>query len=120
MKKFALSLISLATLFFLVSACTNAQRSTDINPQYVSTYQFEGMTCKQLRREADDIRYREPQLARRVDQHYEEQKDLEATAWWLFWPAIFAMDDGTGQSDQLSKLRGEMEAITKVMRQKNC
>ena len=120
MNKFFISMVVLSALFLTVTACTNAQRSTEITPQYVSTYKYDGMTCKQLRREADDIRYREPQLARRVDQHYQEQKDLESTAWILFWPAIFAMDDGTGQSDQLSRLRGEMEAITKVMRNKNC
>ena len=120
MSKFETSIVALAVLILTLTACTNAQRSTEINPQYTSTYKFDGMTCKQLRREAEDIRYKEPQLARRVDQHYQEQKDLEATTWWLFWPAIFAMDDGTGQSDQLARLRGDMEAITKTMRHKDC
>ena len=120
MNKLGISIVALVALGLTVTACTSAQHSTDVNPQYTSTYQFDGMNCKQLRREADDIRYKEPQLASRVDKHFEKQKDLEQAGWWLFWPAFFAMDDGSGQSDQLARLRGDMEAITRVMRAKDC
>ena len=107
-------------VIFLLSACSSAQQSSQINKAYVSSAKYKSFTCEELIRESELIRAREPGLAAKVDQHYKSQKNTEAVAWLLFWPAAFWLDDGSENANQLAQVRGELDAIRSAMMSKKC
>ena len=115
MKKFTLLLI-----IFLLSACSSAKQSSQVNKTYVSSAKYNSFTCDQLIRESELIRAREPALAAKVDKHYKSQKNTEAVAWLLFWPEAFWLDDGSKDSNQLAQVRGELDAVRAAMLEKKC
>ena len=104
----------------LLSACSSAKQSGQINKAYVSSAKYNSFTCEQLIQESELIRAREPALAAKVDQHYKSQKNTEAVAWLLFWPAAFWLDDGSKDANQLAQVRGELDAIRSAMMSKKC
>ena len=104
----------------LLSACTSAKQSGQINKAYVSSAKYSSFTCEQLIQESELIRAREPAIAAKVDQHYKSQKNTEAVAWLLFWPAVFWLDDGSKEANQLAKVRGELDAVRSAMMSKKC
>ena len=53
----------------LLSACSSAKQSGQINKAYVSSAKYNSYTCEQLIQESELIRAREPALAAKVDQH---------------------------------------------------
>ena len=104
----------------LLSACSSAKQSGQINKAYVSSAKYNSFTCEQLIQESELIRAREPALAAKVDQHYKSQKNTEAVAWLLFWPAAFWLDDGSKDANQLAQVRGELDAVRAAMMSKKC
>ena len=104
----------------LLSACSSAKQSGQINKAYVSSAKYNSFTCEQLIQESELIRAREPALAAKVDQHYKSQKNTEAVAWLLFWPAAFWLDDGSKEANQLAQVRGELDAVRAAMMSKKC
>ncbi|MDB3970109.1 hypothetical protein N9394_02240 [Candidatus Pelagibacter sp.] len=104
----------------LLSACSSAKQSGQINKAYVSSAKYNSFTCEQLIQESELIRAREPALAAKVDQHYKSQKNTEAVAWLLFWPAAFWLDDGSQEANQLAQVRGELDAVRSAMMSKKC
>ena len=111
--------IILITLLFL-TACSSAKQSGQVNKAYVSTAKYNSFTCDQLIQESELIRAREPALAAKVDQHYKSQKNTEAVAWLLFWPAAFWLDDGSKEANELAQVRGELDAVRSAMMSKKC
>ena len=104
----------------LLSACSSAKQSGQIYKAYVSSAKYNSFTCEQLIQESELIRAREPALAAKVDQHYKSQKNTEAVAWLLFWPAAFWLDDGSKEANQLAQVRGELDAVRAAMMSKKC
>tara|TARA_B110000483_G_C17897087_1_gene427846 strand:+ start:210 stop:560 length:351 start_codon:yes stop_codon:yes gene_type:complete len=112
--------ISALILILLLSACTSAKKSNEVNKAYVSTAKYNSFTCEQLINEAELIRAREPGLAAKVDKHYKSQKNTELVTWVLFWPAAFWLDDGSEDAERLSQVRGELDAVRSSMMSKKC
>ena len=112
--------LNLLILILLLAACSSAKQSSQINKAYVSTAKYNSFTCDQLIQESELIRAREPAIAAKVDQHYKSQKNTEAVAWLLFWPAAFWLDDGSKEAEKLSQVRGELDAVRQAMLSKKC
>lgn len=103
-----------------LTACSDAQKATEVAPDYVPTSQYQGMSCRQLRAEAEAIKARTPALERAVDRSYQQDKNLEAVTWILFWPAALAMDGNDAEAQKLAQAKGQIEAIGTAMRAKGC
>lgn len=105
---------------FLLSACSDAQKSSEVTTAYVATSNYSSKSCKQLRSESDRLRRSVPELAAAVDREYKKDKNLEAVAWVLFWPAALAMDGNDEESTRLSHAKGEADAIKSAMQARGC
>jgi len=111
--------LALAALGAL-TACSSAKTSSEVAPELVSPSMYRGMTCSELRAEARSVKDATPALAAAVDKEYNNDKALEAVAWILFWPAALAMDGNDAEAAQLSRAKGQLEAITTQMKNKGC
>lgn len=110
-------IIALALCAGLVSAC--ATHPNNIQAAYVSPMTYSTYSCDQLRDENE-------RLARRVTEVTGQQAkraNNDALAFGvgmvLFWPALFFMANGD-QKEELSRLKGEYDAIQTVAVQKQC
>ena len=108
------------TAALVLAGCSSAQKSSQINADYVPTSSYLSMTCSSLTAEARRLRQRISQLRGDVDEAYNDDKTMEIVTWVLFWPAAFAMDGNDTEAQKLASAKGEAEAIGAAMRQKNC
>lgn len=103
-----------------LSACSDAKTSSEVPPELVSPSFYGNMSCRQLRTEAEQVKATTPALAAAVDQSYKQDKTMEAVAWILFWPAAIAMDGNDAEAAQLSRAKGQLQAISTQMKSKGC
>lgn len=102
----------------LLSGC--ATRPKDIAPAYVSTTGYQALTCEQLQEEATVVSSRAVAAAGAQERAANQDAALTTVGVVLFWPAIlFNKGDGAGAAE-VSRLKGEMQAIETVSRQKDC
>ena len=101
----------------IVSAC--ATHPNNIQAAYVSPITYSAYTCDQLREELGRV-------GSRVDQVTGQQRSRANNDAWafgvgmvLFWPALFFMANGD-QKEELSRLKGEHDAIQLSATQKQC
>jgi hypothetical protein len=104
----------------LVSGCSDAVKPSQVASNNVPTSIYSSMSCRQLNAEAGLVQSRIPALESAVERAYRADKTAEAVTWILFWPAAFLMDGNDAEVRQLAQARGELEAITAVIRSKGC
>jgi len=102
----------------MASGC--ASRSDQIAAAYVSPYQFEALTCAQLGDAAQAISYRASAAAGAQDQKATRDAIATTAAVVVFWPAAFFVGGNDQTTAELSRLRGELEAIEQVSIRKKC
>ena len=96
-------LITALTVCTVLAGC--ATRADNIAPAYVSTVGYQGLSCKQLSLQ---------------DQKATGDAVATGVALVVFWPALFLIrGDGT-QAAEVSRLKGEMQAIETSSRRKGC
>jgi hypothetical protein len=111
-------LITALTVCTVLAGC--ATRADNIAPAYVSTVGYQGLSCKQLSLEATDISARAAAAAGMQDQKATGDAVATGVALVVFWPALFLIrGDGT-QAAEVSRLKGEMQAIETSSRRKGC
>ena len=105
MKKILLATVCAVAL----SAC--ASNSGDIKAAYVSPIQFEKHSCSQLAGELDRVGARLMEASRAQDQEAAEDVLVTAAGAIVFLPILFFIDgDGAGAAE-VSRLKGEFDAI---------
>ena len=97
-----------------------ASSSDKIAPQYVSSLQYQSTTCAQLAEEAHRISTRVAQLSGVQDQKASNDAIATGVAIVVFWPAAFLVGGNDQTTAELSRLKGEFEAIDRSAVQKNC
>ncbi len=117
MKKQLYSLCLISLFGLSISGCNKA--SHDVEPTYVSQYKYEKKSCESLKRELEYIQERANIMMKRVDDRKDSQ-DTKLAFGWLFWPSYLIIDDNSSESQELSKLKGEYNAINRVIDEKNC
>jgi len=100
------------------AACAAAGQdvaSTDGSPMQYSNYD-----CEQLRSESMRISSRVNQLTGRLDEAASNDKAIAGVGMILFWPALFALGGTKQQEAELSRLKGEYDAIETTATTKKC
>lgn len=110
-------IISMSALFVL-SGCATAGR--DVQAIYISPSQFSSYNCNQLSGELANISSRAGQLSGRLDEAASNDKALVGVGALLFWPALFALGGTDEQEAELSRLKGQAEAVQSLMIKKEC
>ncbi len=117
--KFNTSKIIAATLVpIFLSACATAGK--DVAASYVSPVQFSNYDCDQLRQEMLRIQGRANQLSGRLDEAASNDKAIMGVGMILFWPALFALGGTKQQEAELSRLKGEYDALAAASVNKKC
>jgi hypothetical protein len=111
-------LILVPALLLAVSACATAPK--DITPTYVSTLQYQNLTCAQLQTEAQNVS--NAAMAASGAQQKKADGDNVAMGVGLivFWPALFFMKGNGTDANAVAQLKGQMQAIQSVSDAKKC
>ena len=102
----------------LLSAC--ASSPDKISASYVSPIQYSNYDCDQIRAELGRVSNK----VREVAGAQKKQSNNDAIALGvglvLFWPALFFLSGGNDRKEELSRLKGEYDALEQAAIQKNC
>ncbi|WP_339853402.1 hypothetical protein [uncultured Nisaea sp.] len=114
MKKLLIATVCAAAL----SAC--ASNSDDIKAAYVSPIQYQNHTCTQLGNELDRLSVRLIEAAKVQDKEADEDVVATAAGAIIFLPILLFIDgDGAGAAE-LSRLKGEFDAIEQTAIKNDC
>ena len=102
----------------LTAAC--ATRSENIAASYVSPNSYSSYGCSQLRDEAARISSRAIQVSGAQDQKATNDAIATGVAVVLFWPALFLVKGEGASAGEVSRLKGEMDAIEQASIRKRC
>jgi hypothetical protein len=111
-------LILAAITAVVAGAC--AKRADQIAASYVSPLQYDSYDCRQLGEEAQRLSSRAAIVAGTQDEKANKDALAMGVGLIVFWPALFALGGNDQQTAELSRLRGEMEAIEQVSIRKRC
>lgn len=111
-------LIASISAAIITSGC--ADKSSNVQASYVSPIQFQGYSCSQISSEAQRVSSRAAQSAGVQDKKAKNDAVATGVALVLFWPAAFFVGGNKENSAELSRLRGELEALEQASIQKNC
>ena len=111
-------LVALGLACGVLAGC--ASRSSEIAAAYVSPIAYQGLTCTQLANEAQAISARAASAAGAQDQKATGDAVAMTVGLVVFWPALFPMKGDGAHAAEVSRLKGEMEAIQTASRQNGC
>ena len=111
-------IVSAAAIAMLAGAC--ASGSGDISAAYVSPMAYTSYSCPQLREEATRVSSRAAAASGAQDQKAQNDAVATGVAIVLFWPAAFLIKGDGASAAEVSRLKGEMEAIEGASVQKRC
>ena len=106
------------TFSLAVAGC--ASRSDNIAAAYVSPTAYASWKCDQIRDEASRLSARAAQVSGAQDSKATNDAVATGVGVVLFWPALFFIKGDSTTAAELSRLKGEMEAIEQVSIQKRC
>lgn len=108
---------------FISILCTTsgcATSSKNISGSYVSSLEYRQYDCEQLSREMFRIQGNLSTLAGKLDEAASNDKILTGVGIVIFWPALIALGGTKSQENELSRLKGEYNAIQQEITFKNC
>ena len=118
MKEIVKRFVCCVTIGAFLGGCATAGK--DVAATYVSPIQYSHYDCDQLRQELARINGRVGQLTGRLDEAASNDKALVGVGMILFWPALFALGGTKQQEAELSRLKGEYEALQSASTNKKC
>lgn len=118
LKQVVNKLVCCAMIAVFLGGCATAGK--DVSATYVSPIQFSNYDCDQLRQELSRINGRVGQLTGRLDEAASNDKALVGVGMILFWPALFALGGTKQQEAELSRLKGEYDALQTASTTKKC
>ncbi len=96
-----------------------APSAKNIQASYVSPLQYEDYSCRQIRAELARVTRKVHEVSGVQDDHASKDSAALGVGLVLFWPALFFMP-GEDRAEELSRLKGEYEAIEQVAIKKDC
>ena len=118
MKESVRKFVCLVVIAAFLGGCATAGK--DVPATYVSPIQYSNYDCDQLRQELARINGRVGQLTGRLDEAANNDKALVGVGMILFWPALFALGGTKQQEAELSRLKGEYDALQIASTNKKC
>jgi hypothetical protein len=111
-------LVCYTTIATFLAGCATAGK--DVAATFVSPMQYSTYDCDQLRQELGRVGSRVGQLTGRLDEAASNDKAIVGVGMILFWPALFALGGTKQQEAELSRLKGEYDAIQTASTSKKC
>ena len=111
------STLLLMVTCLLLGAC--ASKSENIKASYVSPLQYSDYSCKQIKGEIGRVGRKMNEVSGVQDDIAGDDAVAMGVGLVLLWPALFFIE-GSDQRVELSRLKGEFDALEQVAIQKNC
>ena len=110
--------VAVTLLAVLATGC--ASRAKDIEAAYVSPLPYQQLDCAQLQAEAERVSLRAAEVT--GAQNKKATNDAVATTVGIvvFWPALFFIKGDSATAAEVSRLKGEMNAIEQTSTAKQC
>lgn len=115
--KLAGKLLVLSSVIVL-SAC--AQSAQDVQSVYISPLQYKDLSCDEIASEAQRISIRSAQLTGAQNRQATEDAVATTVAVVAFWPALFLVEGDNETAAELSRLKGEFQALQQAAERKRC
>jgi hypothetical protein len=112
------NIVCCVALAAFTSACATAPSS--ITASYVSPLQYQTFSCEQLAVESQRLGARVAEVTGQQQAKANSDTTAMAVGMVLFWPALFFLGSGQDKSAELSRLKGEYDAMQQAANQKNC
>lgn len=109
--------LSASVLLFFLSSCATSAKN--VSASYVSPLAYDSYDCDQLRGEYIRVSQRVMEVSGQQDATAKKDVVAMSVGMVLFWPALFFLAGGD-KSQELSRLKGESEAIESVAINKKC
>lgn len=113
MKKTIVALVAVS----LVGCATNPD---NISAAYVSPIQYQSYSCPQLREEATRVSSRAIQVSGAQSSKATTDAVAMTVGIVVFWPALFFLKGDGTTAAEVSRLKGEMDAIEQASIRKKC
>ena len=115
-KKF-ISLLCLISFLAVSTGCST--KADNVSGTYVSPLQYQSYNCNQIRQELTRVNRRVMEVAGKQDSAAAKDAVALGVGLVIFWPALFFMVGGD-RKEELSRLKGEYEAIEVAAIEKEC
>lgn len=116
MKKTAMAMVM---IFLMANLAACATRSSNVDPMYISSGKYANYNCDQLIEEHETVVSRVNAVAKKQDREATKDAVALTVGALVFWPALFFMI-GSDKKEELSRLKGEYEAVQDAMTAKQC
>lgn len=110
--------ILLVSLVPILAGC--ATSSKNISSTYIPPSLYANRECPQIAEELQRVSIRVSQLSGQADSNANNDALLMGAALVIFWPALFFLNGDSATKAELSRLKGEYDALNSVMISKNC
>lgn len=111
-------LIASIAICSLMTACAASPNS--ISAAYVSPLQYQHYTCDQIRTELARIGVRVSEVTGQQQRQANNDALAMGVGLVLFWPALFFLAGGSDKREELSRLKGEYDALIIAGNEKDC
>lgn len=103
-----------------IALCGCAKSADKITAAYVSPLTYQQYDCTQIGMEAERISARVQELTGTQNKKATNDAVVTTVGVVIFWPALFFIGGDDATTAELSRLKGEMEAIERVSIEKKC
>ncbi|MEA1051771.1 hypothetical protein U5801_18470 [Lamprobacter modestohalophilus] len=103
--------------FAMIAGCSTPPDK--ISASYVSPMQYSDYSCDQIKREMGRVQRQLAQVTGAQQKHADNDAVAMGVGLVLFWPALFFLA-GDDQKEELSRIKGEYEALQQAAIQQNC
>ncbi len=110
----------LPIFLMVLSSCSTAQKSTEVQSIKFSVAPYLKMDCKGLATEQSSLFKDAQALGAQVDKDYQSDKNTELVTWILFAPAAFWLDGNAENAARLASVKGQLEAVQDAMKVNEC
>jgi hypothetical protein len=108
----------MAVVGMVLTGC--ASNADNIKAAYVSPMSYQQYNCAQIGAEAERLSRRVAEVSGAQNQKATNDAVVTGVAVVVFWPAAFMLSGDGPTAAELSRLKGEMEALEQVSIQKSC
>ena len=104
----------------ILSACSTAQKSSEVKGVRLSVAPYLKMSCKELATEQNKLVRDAESVGGQVDAAYDSDKGAELVAWIIFAPAAFFLEGNAEQASELASIKGQLDAVIDAQKINEC
>lgn len=106
-------------ILLIVSISGCASKSKNISAAYVSPLQYQHYNCEQVGQELGRVSRKVNETSAIQDSSANKDALAMTVGLVIFWPALFFLAGGD-KKDELSRMKGEYDALEGIAIEKNC